>query len=182
VSVGPLLMAPGVVLRPPDQGDIEAVRLLGVDPVIWRFFGEDVDPRAELTVAEARAFVGGIGAEDASVEWVIEAYGAFIGTARLHTIDGPTAWYAVGILSAAHLGRGIGTQVTRLALAYGFGELGLAVVRARVLSFNTRALRCYGRCGFVEERREERALQLDGVWHDDVILAVEQAGLAAAGA
>lgn len=180
MSVGPLLMAPGVVLRPPEQGDVEAVRRLGIDPAIWRFFGEDVDPRAELTGAEARAFVGGIGAEVASVEWVIEAYGAFIGTARLHTIYGPDAWYAVGILSAAHLGRGLGKQVTRLALAHGFGELGLTAVRVRVLSFNTRALRCYAKCGFTEERREERALQMNGAWHDDVILIADQASFAGA--
>ena len=42
----------------------------------------------------------------------------------------------------------------------------------RVLAYNERAIRCYRRCGFVEEGRERQAVLVDGSWHDDVVMGI----------
>jgi len=88
--------------------------------------------------------------------WVIEYEGCCIGLARIHDIDehSRSASLALGLFSAIDRGRGFGTEVVRLLLAYAFHDLGLASLQVRVLSFNARAIRCYERCGFKEINRE----------------------------
>ena len=41
-----------------------------------------------------------------------------------------------------------------------------------MLAYNTRAIACYARCGFVEEGREREAAYVDGTWHDDVVMGI----------
>ena len=103
----------------------------------------------------------------------------FVGTARLHGVDehDRRARYAVGLLDSSRLGMGLGSEVTRTVLGYAFDELGLHRVDLRVLAYNTRAIRCYERCGFVEEGREREAAFVDGHWHDDVIMGILQSEL-----
>ena len=67
---------------------------------------------------------------------------------------------------------GLGRQAVRLVLAHAFGPLGLHRVGLRVIAFNTRAIRCYRACGFIEEGREREAAQVGGAWHDDIIMGV----------
>jgi RimJ/RimL family protein N-acetyltransferase len=98
-----------------------------------------------------------------------------VGTARLHSFDEPhrTAAYAVGLLSPDRLGHGLGTEVTRLVSAYAFDYLGLDALTVRVLDFNRRAIACYAHCGFVPDHREPHILELQGEWHDDVIMRLD---------
>jgi RimJ/RimL family protein N-acetyltransferase len=44
----------------------------------------------------------------------------------------------------------------------------------RVLQFNTRAIRAYEKCGFVQEILEPSAAFIDGQWHSDVIMAIDE--------
>ena len=56
--------------------------------------------------------------------------------------------------------------------ACGFETLGLHRVDVKVAAYNTRALRCYGKCGFGREGVERDSFFVDGQWHDDVLMAV----------
>jgi RimJ/RimL family protein N-acetyltransferase len=50
--------------------------------------------------------------------------------------------------------------------------MGLHRIDLRVLEFNTGAIACYRRCGFVEEGRERESCCIDGQWYDDVVMGV----------
>ena len=80
--------------------------------------------------------------------------------------------YRIGIENPGYWGRGYGTEVTRLALHYAFNTLQLHRVHLRVAAYNTRAIRCYQKCGFRVEGRERENFQVDGEWQDDVLMAV----------
>jgi [ribosomal protein S5]-alanine N-acetyltransferase len=184
-DVVPVLLGTGVVLRPPERADIGVVARLGVDPAIERFFGAARGSRRGLTSSEARAALARLTGPTGTQGWVIEQAGHLVGLARLFAVepDERRARYAVTLLSHERLGRGLGTEATRLVLTYGFAVLGLHRVTARVLSFNARALACFAACGFVEEGRERESVPFEGLWHDLVIMGVldrEFAALAAA--
>jgi ribosomal-protein-alanine N-acetyltransferase len=104
----------------------------------------------------------------------VEFKGQVVGTVRLHGVDevDRRARYAIGLLDSARLGIGLGTEVTRTVLTYGFRDMGLHRIDLRVLAFNARAIGCYLRCGFVEEGREREAAFVGGQWHDDVIMGI----------
>jgi RimJ/RimL family protein N-acetyltransferase len=175
-TLAPVLCGAHVVLRPPSDRDAKDVRALGRDPDVYRYFGEQVDEWRELSLGEASTFLAALRPSSSELPWVIEVAGAFVGSARLHSLDrqARTAAYAVGILSPRLLGRGLGTEATKLVLDYAFASLGLVSVTVRVLDFNERAIRCYAKSGFRMERREPRAVELDGCWHDDLIMRAHQ--------
>lgn len=129
---------------------------------------------ATMTREEATGWYERVTSDPNPLHWAVELDGRFIGTARLHSLDktDERARYAVGILDRTVLGRGLGQQITRLVLAYGFTVVGLHRTDLRVLAFNVRAINCYGQCGFVEEGREREAALIDGTWHDDVIMGI----------
>jgi RimJ/RimL family protein N-acetyltransferase len=41
-----------------------------------------------------------------------------------------------------------------------------------VVDYNLRAIGAYQKCGFVVEGREREAAFVDGIWHDDVMMAI----------
>lgn len=127
-----------------------------------------------MPMEEAEAWLQHVSSDGNPLHWALEVDGEFVGTARLHSVDevDQRAQYAIGILDRQRLGIGLGTEVTRRLLVYGFHDLGLHRVGLRVLAFNTRAIACYARCGFVEEGRERESALVGGTWHDDVIMGV----------
>jgi RimJ/RimL family protein N-acetyltransferase len=172
----PVLCGPRVTLRPPAAGDADAARRIGVYPEIARLFGDEAgDDWRELTSSEADDLLARLGPAADRVSWVVDAGQGFIGSASLHSFDrdARTAAYAIGLLTPAVLGRGLGTEVTRLVLAHALEDLGLAALSVRVLEFNTRAIACCARCGYVFDRREPDAVTLDGSRYADVIMRLD---------
>lgn len=66
----------------------------------------------------------------------------------------------------------------RLALAHAFDTLGVHRISVRVLAYNTRAIRAYEKCGFMEEGRERESAWVDGAWHDDVMMGILEGEMA----
>ena len=171
-----VLRGPRVIPRPPEVPDADAVRRIGVHPEIERFFGEETGAEwRESTEEEAEALLAALAPSDDKVGWVVDAGSGFVGTARLHYFDNAagTAAYAVGLLAPDVLGRGLGTEITRLVLAHAFDDLELSALTVRVLEFNSRAIACYARCGFLYDRREPDAVRLDGIPFADVIMRLD---------
>jgi RimJ/RimL family protein N-acetyltransferase len=168
----PVLRGARVTLRPPAPTDADDARRLGMHPEIWRCFGEDVPEWRELTPEEARAAIARLAPADGKLDWVIDAGAGFVGTATLHSPDSAacSAASAIGILAPDQLGHGLGTQTTRLVLAYAFDDLGLEALTVRVLEFNARAIACYAGAGFIFDHREVDAVTLDGTSCADVIM------------
>lgn len=172
----PRLRSARTLLRPFQSDDVAGRIRCGKDPEIIRMFGGSpaFDDPVPMSVEEATAWYDAVSNEANPLHWAVEFEGDFIGTARLHQLNAPDrrARYAVGLLDAGRLGMGLGTEVTQAILRYGFNELGLHRIDLRVLAYNTRAIRCYLRCGFVEEGREREAAYVSGAWHDDVIMGM----------
>jgi RimJ/RimL family protein N-acetyltransferase len=70
------------------------------------------------------------------------------------------------------LDRGYGTDAVRLAVDYGFREIGLHRIELSVLAFNARAIAVYRKAGFTEEGRAREAVYHDGHWYDEVSMAI----------
>ncbi len=172
----PSLATERTVLRPLGPQDIEGRVRCGKDPEIIRMFGgaPAFDEPIPMSPEEAVAWYEQVTSETDPLHWAVEFDGRFIGTARLHGLDETDrrARYAVGLLDRNVLGIGLGTEVTRAVVDYGFNQVGLHRIDLRVLAFNTRAIACYIRSGFVEEGREREAALIDGAWYDDVIMGV----------
>ncbi len=70
------------------------------------------------------------------------------------------------LIGAAGCGRGLGTEATRLIVAYGLQELGLHRIALQVYAFNPRARHVYEKVGFRHEGTGRDALRFDGGWVD----------------
>jgi RimJ/RimL family protein N-acetyltransferase len=162
-----------VLLRAPVNSDRDARRALGATGDIARMFGAEAPTDRAITRVAATRWFEQLGT-DGVIEWVVEARGRFIGTARLHTIDhdAGTAFYAIGLLDPTMLGQGIGRVVTRLICGHGFDALGLREIRLRVLDFNERARRCYASVGFIETNRIDSGVVDQDRDAEDIIMVL----------
>ena len=170
-----VLAGPSLTLRRPRDSDGEGRFALGNDPEIMRMFGVEPANLPPLTLEAARGWIARLTAHPHA--WVVEHDGRFLGEVRPDDVEKPArrARLAIGFYDSGKLGRGLGREAVRLALAHAFGSLGLERIALRVVAYNERAIRCYKACGFVEVRREPAAVRLDGQWHDDVIMEIYSA-------
>ncbi|MFB9902920.1 GNAT family N-acetyltransferase [Allokutzneria oryzae] len=99
------------------------------------------------------------------------ASGTYIGELALNDIDfdNLSAGYRIALTDTS-AGRGLGTEATRLVLAYAFERIGLHRVQLEVFTFNTRAIASYRKCGFEIEGTMRHALRWDGQWHDTHVM------------
>jgi len=76
------------------------------------------------------------------------------------------------IFDISKLGVGLGTEVTQLILDYAFNKLGLHRVDLRTLQYNTRAIACFEKCGFVKEGVEREGALVEDQWETDVVMSI----------
>ncbi|MCC7358167.1 MAG: GNAT family N-acetyltransferase [Anaerolineales bacterium] len=69
-------------------------------------------------------------------------------------------------------GRGIGRRMVTAALAVGFDQLGLHRIDLNVFDFNTAALACYERVGFVTEGRRRDARRVGDAWRSVITMSM----------
>ena len=102
----------------------------------------------------------------------------FVGLVRLSPIDvkARTATFAIAIFDPDRLGQGLGTEATKLVIAYGFEQLGLDRIDLKVLADNLRAIAAYEKAGFVTERRIERAIKRGDDYIDDLVMTIAKDG------
>jgi len=161
-----------LILRNAKPGDGAAYIALGWSAEIHRMFGGSRTTPEDDRRKVAADWLRSVRAHPFA--WVIEHQGRLIGQIRLHSINNTdrNARLSLGILTEDRLGQGIGRRTIKLVLAHAFGEMDLHRVDLRVLEFNTRAIRCYRSCGFVEEGRERQSACIRGVFYDDVMMGV----------
>ncbi len=75
-------------------------------------------------------------------------------------------WLGIGIGDRDNWGKGIGTEVMRLALRFAFHELNLHRVQLTVFAYNDRAIAVYERLGFQREGVYREFLHRDGMRYD----------------
>lgn len=81
------------------------------------------------------------------------------------------ATYAI-IIGSPYVGRGYGSDATRVALRLAFDELGVNKVELRVWSFNERARHVYAKVGFVEEGRRRAAVHHGSTFGDEILMGM----------
>jgi RimJ/RimL family protein N-acetyltransferase len=167
----PALIGKRVTLRRPCEEDFAARLKLGRDAEISRMYGGNRSDLRPMTEEAARHWVGRLLDHDHA--WIIEA-GTLIGHVRLDRVDlkDKRASLAIGIDDSTQLGKGLGSEAIALVLGYAFNVLKLHRVSLRAVDYNSRAIGAYQKCGFVVEGREREAAFVDGIWHDDVMMAI----------
>lgn len=75
-------------------------------------------------------------------------------------------------LGREHVGRGYGTDATRVMVDYAFREMGLHRIQLVAAEFNAAGIRAYRKAGFVEEGRHRAACWHDGSWYDEVLMSI----------
>ena len=173
----PRLVGELVVLRGQKRGDVAKRASLGRRAEIARAMGANIDEDLSMSRAAARRHLKrrfGRGPH-----WIIaDLNDDFVGLVRLSPIDtrARTATFAIAIFDPERLGQGLGTEATRLAIAYGLDQLELESINLTVLADNHRAIAAYVKAGFVTERRIERSLRRGDEYIDDLVMTVTKNG------
>jgi len=169
-----LLEGERVRLRPLHEDDLAELERWWNDPVESVLQSHMVLPRPD---GWASALIGAWSSNDKSsgagfsIESVAER--RLVGHCSLSGADLTTrcADFAI-IIGAEHQGRGYGQEAIRMALRYGFAEMGLHRIQLAVWAYNARAIRAYAEAGFLEEGHRREVVFHDGTFHDEVLMAI----------
>lgn len=74
------------------------------------------------------------------------------------------------------IGKGFGTDAVSLLCRFAFDEMNLHKLKATVFSFNKAAIRCYEKCGFVQEGILKDEVFREGKYHDACVMALIKPG------
>ena len=121
----PALHGERLILRPPRESDLKDRLSYGRNTEFHKMVGGDNRDFAPLTEEDVKRWYETVSTEP--LNWIIEADGRCIGTARLHSFDenNRRARYAIGIFTPEYWSRGYGAETTRLVVRYAFEELRL---------------------------------------------------------
>lgn len=149
----PVLHAERIDLRPPREGDREALYALFSAPEVMRYWSTP----AWSELAAADAWFGrqaGFLQAGTGMTWAIARHedDALIGTVSLHAFFTEQARAEVGYtLHPAHWGRGLAREAVRRVLRHGFDDLGLRRIEADTDPRNEGSCRLLEALGFVRE-------------------------------
>lgn len=171
----PVLQGERVTLRGSRESDIDDRLRHPIDPEeedgygsSWRreWDGRTYHTREHLTATRQPP-------DSSAYTWAVEYDRHCVGSAGLRVdADQHCAAYAVGLFVAVLRGQGLGREVTRLVVSWGFDVLGLHRIQLEVLASNSRAINCYLACGFRHEGvRREAELYPDG-WKDFILMGL----------
>lgn len=166
------MLRDNVLLRDPVDADAAVHASYPPEAEIVRMYGGVLGNAVERGLEQSREWV--VWLTNHPFGKIVEVDGHPVGAVRLHSLstEDCKARLAIGLFSTRFLGRGVGRIAISMTLDHAFGAMGLHRVDLRVLSYNTRAIRCYQACGFVHEGTEREAALVDGEWHDDWIMGI----------
>lgn len=100
--------------------------------------------------------------------------GEYIGNVEISDIDWRVGRGEIGLLigDKRYWDKGVGREAITLMARFGFEELRLHRIEARVLTHNTRAQRVFERCGFQREGVLRGSHYLEGRYHDVVMFSL----------
>ncbi|NUT95261.1 MAG: GNAT family N-acetyltransferase [Saccharothrix sp.] len=169
----PTLTGEAVVLRPVTADDVPALLPMLTDPEVGRLTGSRGGDDPDEAVL--REWYGSRGAQDGRLDLAVveRGSGRVVGEAVLNHWDADNASCSFRICFVpAVVGRGMGTEATRLIVGHGFEALGLHRISLEVYAFNPRARRVYEKVGFVAEGVLRDALLWDGERVDATVMSI----------
>jgi ribosomal-protein-alanine N-acetyltransferase len=171
MNEAPIIKGNKVLLRQPIESDVIDYLNVEVNEELERMYGGDTRNITSKTMEVAQKFINAI--KNNKLEWCVEFEGRFVGQARLtvNQLDN-RARYAVGLFDPTVWSIGLGTEITQLVLRHAFEELELHRVDLRVLQYNKRAIKCYEKCGFIQEGIEREGALIEGKYETDVFMSI----------
>lgn len=167
----PTLTGDRVTLRPPTVNDVPALMPMFRDPEVARFTGS----HQALDERDARAWYATRREQDDRLDLAVveRATGSVVGEVVLNAwdADNESCSFRTCFVPTA-LGRGLGTEATRLIVGYGFEQLAVHRVSLEVFTFNPRARRAYEKVGFVREGVVRDALLWEGERVDAELMSI----------
>lgn len=168
-----MLRGERVVLRPIERDDLERLWRWYFDTDTWqKVKGEPVSPVPfEAYVAKWERTLADPG-DDA--RFAVEAGGELVGRCDMFGFDNLARHATIGVTigDPSARGRGLGRDVVRTLVAYGFRYRNLERIGLSVLETNVAAIKAYRATGFVEEGRRRRAAYVDGEYVDELLFSV----------
>ncbi|WP_425447222.1 GNAT family N-acetyltransferase [Dethiothermospora halolimnae] len=99
--------------------------------------------------------------------------GQYIGECGIKSVDWKNRKTEIYIfLGKDYLDKGYGTDAMEVLLNFIFNEMNLHKVKLTVFSFNTRAIRCYEKCGFKIEGTLRDELYKGGKYHHIIEMGI----------
>lgn len=171
LNEAPTIKGSKVLLRQPIESDLMDYLNVDVNKELIRMNGGDTTNLSPKTMEKAIKFIESI--KSNKLEWCVEFEGRLVGQARLTVSEMDNrARYAVGLFDPFIWGKGLGTEITQIVLHYAFEELNLHRVDLRVLQYNKRAIKCYEKCGFIQEGVEREGALIEGKYETDVFMSI----------
>lgn len=147
----PTLHTDRLLLEPYGPVDAEDFVALFTDLEVGRFMGD-----GPMTAEAAGALFGRVFtkvyAADLFDVWAVRREGRYVGHAEIKRTDQVDGHELVYALAKPAWGAGLGTELARTLVRYGFDTLDLPRVYATVADANHASLALLGKLGFVHER------------------------------
>ncbi|WP_315081927.1 GNAT family protein [uncultured Clostridium sp.] len=81
--------------------------------------------------------------------------------------------YSIGItIGKKYWNRGYGEDSIKTLIKYLFDDLNAKRIQLEVVSENLRAIKCYKKCGFIEEKIRKAIYYMDGEYTDIIIMGI----------
>lgn len=161
---GPTFLDGEVVeLRTIEEADLAFVQTARSETAVWRTLGwpwpgnrEQLDAFFEETISD-----------DETVHLLIAVDGDPVGAVSFHDIDERSRRAELGYwVALAHQGNGYATDAVETLVRYGFRDLGLHRVEAKVFDGNDPSRRVLEKLGFTHEGVHREATFVDGAFRD----------------
>jgi RimJ/RimL family protein N-acetyltransferase len=163
-----------VVLRPVNPDDVEPLWLAKQDPLTWA--RTTAAPLVPSSLESVRARYADRGGSKSDAAFSVDVDGELAGQASLFGVDDLARTAEVGLWLLPEMrGRGLGQDVLRVLVDYGFRSRNLRRVHLQTLARNTPALRCYTAVGFAEEGRLREHAWVEGAYDDIVLMGLLRA-------
>ncbi|MFI7650503.1 GNAT family N-acetyltransferase [Micromonospora sp. NPDC049460] len=147
----PTLHTDRLLLEPYGPDDAEDFVALFTDPEVGRFMGDGPMAAEAAGALFGRVFTK-VYAADLFDVWAVRREGRYVGHAEIKRTDQVDGHELVYALAKPAWGAGLGTELARALVRYGFDTLGLPRVYATVADANHASLALLGKLGFVHER------------------------------
>lgn len=104
---------------------------------------------------------------------IINEKGVLVGYLTYKEFEDTNNIYSIGItIGSQFWGRGYGQDSIKVLLEYLFMYRGAQRVELEVVDYNTRAINCYEKCGFIIEGKKRKRYFAQGQYHDTLIMGI----------
>lgn len=150
-------------------------------PQVWRSLADREVNRLtgthqSFTEEQVRQHLERLPARDDRADWAIirTEDGSYLGEVVLNDLDrdNESMNYRISLRGLDVAGQGYGTEAGQAVINFGLGVIGLHRISLGVYAFNERAIKSYTKIGFRHEGVLRHALQWEGQWYDEIVMAV----------